>query len=152
MVTMPRTALLLGALLMGGCVTVPRVTPPRVDEEYPTSDISDTFNDLAATLGGVPGQDYRILTALAGTCTAVAVVCFFAAVATSLPIFRRLAAAGLCGAVCLWTLRVLLVKYMWLAVLLGLVAGVLYLWGHRKWIERKTGLNITPDGKPPGVE
>jgi hypothetical protein len=92
----------------------------------------------------IKGQDYSILTYIAGLCSFLAVASMLAGV--YLPFLRKLAPVAIACAVGCWALRVLLVKYLWLAILVAVVAGVifalLYVWGHRKWIERKTGVDI----------
>lgn len=68
---------------------------------------------------------------------------------------RAVAAGALATALCALVLKVLIVKYLWIIVpailICAVIAGALYAYGHRKWIERKTGVDVTPwDGKGVG--
>lgn len=91
---------------------------------------------------------YAILDVIAGACSIGAVGLVIASIAVPLPVLRKLAGGCLACAVGSWVLKLLLVKYLWIAVLFAVISALIvlvsYLYGHRKWVERK--LNVDLDG------
>lgn len=146
--------LFYGVLLAGCLATYPPAEPAPGEPEIPTmSRYWSPFvpwHAIAAATAPVPGQDYSVLTVCAGLCTLIAVLSILASAITSSAKIRTLAATAIATAVGLWALRVLLVKYLGIAIgiavtgslVAGLVFAGLFVWGHRAWIQRKTGVDF----------
>lgn len=126
---------------MAGCVGPP---PAPISPDLPLAPVAETLAGIAHDLGAVKGQDYSILTYAGGLCTFVALLAGWASFVWPNPLTRRLATGSIMMAVACWALRVLLVKYLWLAILVAVVGGVLvgllYVYGHRKVFRKRLGV------------
>jgi hypothetical protein len=142
--------LTIATLLSQGCGSCARGDGPQETTavDTATSSIADQLNPLTP----VPGQDYSVLTKIAGTCSILAVITIVASVyiGGTGKKTRRAAATLIACAVGAWMLRIFLFKYagpaVAVAIVLGVVFGALYAWGHRWWFEETTGLEVTGDG------
>lgn len=96
------------------------------------------------------GPNYESLDWAAGIGTAVAVAFILLSVWFPTPKFRLMAGAGVGIAVGAWLLKFLLVEYLWIACLiafaLALAGMALYIFGHRKWVEKFVKVDINKDG------
>lgn len=149
---------LMWCCILAGCAAGkscqgPAPGVPERPPALPSGFLSPFFRGLGAVAhvaGDVPGQDYSVLTYAAGLCTLIAAGSALASAVWPGDLTRRLAGTAIATAVGLWVLRVLLVKYLWLAVLLSALAaiafGVAFLWGHLWWFEEKTGLDLDKSG------
>jgi hypothetical protein len=95
-------------------------------------------------------QDYAVLNALAGLCSVMAVVIIVGrAFGAPFPI-KSAWTCAFCAAGC-WLARMLLAEYLWLFVVLvviALIAGAMsFAYGHRSWLERKLNLDLNRSGK-----
>lgn len=98
-------------------------------------------------------SDFRILDVLAGLCAIGAVASILAACVPGLRVFLppKLTIMFVLCAVGCWTVKLLLVKYLGLVAFLsiaGLVlGGAVFAYGHRNWIEKRTGVDLNRDGR-----
>lgn len=95
-------------------------------------------------------QNYTILNVIAGLASLIAFGSIMAR-AFGLPIPWKSTTAAIACAVGAWTLRAILVGYMWLFALLivGAVVfgGVALAYSYRHWIERRLRVDLDRDGK-----
>lgn len=94
-------------------------------------------------------QEYGVLNLIA-TLAALATAAAILARGFGIPVHGGAIGSGLLLTVGCWMLRIMLVKYLPLAALLGVIAlivssvGLAY--GHRNWLERRLNVDLDRDG------
>lgn len=139
-------------MLFFGClaITAAACVGPGLRDALPTPAPAGFVGRIANALGPGTGA-FGILDVLASLCAVFSVAAFvtmiFAPtlVAPKAAIGLALISAGTWGA------KLLLVKYLWIMALLAaggiIVATLMFLWGHRKWVEARLGVDLDKNGK-----
>lgn len=98
-----------------------------------------------------PSDHYGILLWIASGCSVAAVGCLIVSIILpAIPWARRAAAACIGSAIACWALYWLLDRFFVPAIIIAItgaiITGAAYLWGHRKWLEKRLNLDLDRDG------
>lgn len=137
------------------CAATPLIgcwSPPAVVSQEQAEAVAEAAKarGIKTIIQTVVQQDYTVLNVIGGL---AAFIAFGACIARAfgLPIPSRAVGYAVLCAVVSWLLRLVLVKYLWLVALLAIIAlvvgGMGFAYGHRKWLEKRLGLDLDHDGK-----